>query len=146
MKLKSFLMALVACSFSFSACAKEEKLIDFVELPLQAQKVINTHFNPNEVTVVIMDDDFLETDYKVRFTNGAKVEFDKKGELTKADCGLERVPDALLPEPVRQYVAAKFPKDFVTEWSKDDSRWKAELSNHLELVFNRKFEFVGLDD
>lgn len=139
-------MALVACSLSFCACAKEEKLIAFLELPLQAQNVINTHFNPNEVTVVIMDKDILDTEYEVRFTNGTKVEFDKNGELTKVDCGLQRVPDALLPEPVRQYVAAQFPKDFVTEWSKDDFRWKAELSNHLELVFNRKFEYVGLDD
>ncbi|MBQ1859111.1 MAG: PepSY-like domain-containing protein [Paludibacteraceae bacterium] len=146
MRLKSFLMALVASTFSFSACAKEETVVAFAELPQQAQSVINTHFNPNDVSVITMEKDILDTEYDVRFSNGTKVEFDKSGELTKVDCGQQRVPDALLPEPVRKYIAAQFPKDFVTEWSKDDFRWKAELSNRLELIFNRKFEYVGLDD
>ena len=146
MKLKSFLMALVAYSFSFTACTAGEKVITYPELPLDAQRLIEKYFQKADVSVVIMDREAIFVEYEVRFTNGTKVEFDKNGELTKVDCGLQRVPDALLPEPVQQYVAAQFPKDFVTEWSKDDFRWKAELSNHLELVFNRKFEYVGLDD
>lgn len=139
-------MAFVACLFTFSACANEGRIIAFSELPQNAQTVINTHFDAGGVSVITMDKDLLDTDYEVRFTNGTKVEFDENGELTKVDCGLQRVPDALLPEPVRQYVAAQFPKDFVTEWGKDDLRWKAELSNKLDLIFNRNFEFVGIDD
>ena len=146
MRLKSFLMALVAYSFSFTACTAGEKVITYPELPLDAQRLIEKYFQKADVSVVIMDKEAIFVEYEVRLTDGTKIEFEKNGELKKIDCGTKAVPETLLPEPVRQYVKNQFPKDFVTEWSKDDFRWKAELSNHLELVFNRKFEFVGLDD
>ena len=145
-KLKSLVMTLVACTFVFSACANNEKIISFSELPLQAQQLVEQHFLKADISVITMDREFLDIDYKVRFSNGSKVEFDKNGELTKADCGMQPVPDAILPEPVRQYVATYFPNDYVTEWKKDDFRWKAELSNKLELIFNRNYQYVGLDD
>ena len=146
MRLKSFLMALVAYSFSFTACTAGEKVITYPELPLDAQRLIEKYFQKADVSVVIMDKEAIFVEYEVRLTDGTKIEFEKNGELKKIDCGTKAVPETLLPEPVRQYVKNQLPNTLITEWSKDDFRWKAELSNHLELVFNRKFEFVGLDD
>lgn len=145
MKRKSFLMALIACSLSFTSCSKDG-IIPFSQLPQQAQQIVEQHFRDAEISVVMKDKDFLHTEYEVRFNNGNKVEFDKNGELTKADCCTQPVPDAILPEPVKQYVLTNFPNDYVTEWSKDDLHWKAELSSKLELIFSRKYQYVGLDD
>lgn len=58
----------------------------------------------------------------------------------------EAVPDALVPEVVRQQLKASFPQAFVVEWGKDDWGWKAELNNKLEVKFSRKLEMRGLDD
>jgi hypothetical protein len=74
------------------------------------------------------------------------LEFNKAGELTKVDCKQTEVPSALIPELVRQYVKANFPNAFITEWSKDDRRWKAELNSGLDLEFNSNYEFVRIDD
>lgn len=146
MRLKSFLMALVAYSFSFTACTAGEKVITYPELPLDAQRLIEKHFQKADVSVVIMDREAFFVEYEVRLTDGTKLEFEKNGEFKKIDCGAKAVPESLIPEVVRSYVAASFPNTFVTEWGKDDRGWKAELNNGLDLEFNSKYEFLRIDD
>ena len=146
MKLKSFLMALVAYSFSFTACTAGEKVITYPELPLDAQRLIEKYFQKADVSVVIMDREAIFVEYEVRLTDGTKIEFEKNGELKKIDCGTKAVPETLLPEPVRQYVKNQFPNTLITEWGKDDRRWKAELSNGVDLLFDKNYQFVGIDD
>ena len=93
-----------------------------------------------------MDKGLLDCDYDIKFNDGRSLEFNKAGELTKVDCQQTEVPSALIPERVRQYVKANFPNAFITEWSKDDRRWKAELNSGLDLEFNSNYEFVRIDD
>ena len=142
---KSILSALLVLTTCFTACAKE-KVIPYLEMPLPAQRLIEAHFSKADVSLVMMDRELLRTEYEVRLNDGTKVEFDGDGELTKIDCGAKAVPEALIPELVRQYVKANFPNAFITEWGKDDRGWKAELSNGLDLEFNSKYEFLRIDD
>ncbi|MBQ7996948.1 MAG: PepSY-like domain-containing protein [Paludibacteraceae bacterium] len=142
---KTLLNALLVLTTCFTACANE-KVIPYPEMPLQAQRLIEAHFSKADVSVVMMDRELLSTDYEVRLNDGTKVEFDKSGELTKIDCGTKAVPEALIPEAVRTYVKTNFPNTFITEWGKDDRRWKAELNNGLDLEFSSKYEFVRIDD
>jgi len=139
-------MALVAYSFSFTACTADEKVITYPELPLDAQRLIEKHFQKADVSVVIMDREAIFVEYEVRLTDGTQIEFEKDGELKKIDCGTKAVPEALIPETVRQYVTANFPNTLITEWGKDDRRWKAELSNGIELLFDKNYNFTGIDD
>ena len=74
------------------------------------------------------------------------MELNRAGKLTKIDCGCSAVSEALIPEAVRSYVAKTFPNTFITEWGKDDRRWKAELNNGIDLEFNNKYEFLRIDD
>ena len=138
-------IVLATLCLSFIACANEQ-IISFEQLPQTAQELIKTHFPQEQVSYVMQERDGFSMEYEVRFASGQKVEFDKVGSLKKADCGTQAVPEALIPEAVRAYVAAKFPNAIITEWSKDDRRWKAELNNGLELEFNSKYEFVRIDD
>ena len=142
---KYFLSALLVLTTCFTACANE-KVITYPEMPLQAQRLIEAHFSKADVSLVMMDRELLRTEYEVRLNDGTKVEFDGDGELTKIDCGAKAVPEALIPEAVRSYVAASFPNTFVTEWGKDDRGWKAELNSGLDLEFNSNYEFVRIDD
>lgn len=142
---KTLLSALLVLTTCFTACANE-KVITYPEMPLQAQRLIEAHFSKADVSLVMMDRELLNTEYEVRLNDGTKVEFDGDGELTKIDCGAKAVPEALIPEVVRSYVAASFPNTFITEWGKDDRGWKAELSNGLDLEFNSKYEFLRIDD
>ncbi|MBR1928693.1 MAG: PepSY-like domain-containing protein [Paludibacteraceae bacterium] len=138
--------SIFALLFCMNACADNEKIIAFEQLPQNAQAVVTTAFKGEQISYVTEDKDLLNTDYEVRFQSGAKVEFDQNGNLKKVDCNLNQVPDQLIPQQVLEYVKAKFPNAFITEYGKDDRRWKAELSNKLELIFDKNYNFVGIDD
>lgn len=144
--MKKLIVAMMAVmSMCFGACATEQ-VINIEQLPAEAQTVLKTHFAGDSVAYVMQDKDGLYTEYEVRFANGSKIEFDSKGALKKVDCGTRPVPAGLVPEAVHAYIKTKFPKAFISEWGKDDHRWKAELNNGLELEFNNKYKFLRIDD
>lgn len=143
---KLFSAVLLVTMLATTACARNEQIIEFGQLPAEAQTLVQTYFPQEEISFVVKDKEGLSVEYEVRFASGAKVEFNKAGELKKVDCGLLAVPEGLVPEAVRTYVSAKFPKEYITEWQKDGRRWKAELSSGLDLVFDKSYNFVGIDD
>ena len=141
---KYFSVVLIALC-SLTACAKEQ-VITFDQVPEPAKAIVAAHFDATQVAYVLLDKGLFDDEYEVRFNDGRTIEFNKAGELLKVDCKQTEVPSALIPELVRQYVKANFPNAFITEWSKDDRRWKAELNSGLDLEFNSNYEFVRIDD
>ena len=108
--------------------------------------LVNENFNAGDIAYITVERELVGNEYEMRFNDGAELTFDRHGKLEKADCKLTAVPDALVPEEVRAYVATNFPEAFIVEWGKNGWGWKAELNNKLELKFNGKLEFVGIDD
>lgn len=143
--MKKYFSVVLMALCSLAACAKEQ-VITFDQVPEPAKAIVAAHFDASQIAYVTLDKDLLDVEYEVKFNDGRSLEFNKAGELTKVDCKQTEVPAALIPELVRQYVKANFPNAFITEWGKDDRRWKAELSNGLDLEFNSKYEFLRIDD
>jgi len=141
---KYFSVVLIALC-SLTACANEQ-VIPFDQVPEPAKAIVAAHFDASQIAYVTLDKGLLDAEYDVKFNDGRSLEFNKAGELLKVDCKQTEVPAALIPETVRAYVKANFPNAFITEWSKDDRRWKAELNSGLELEFNSKYEFIRIDD
>lgn len=141
---KYFSVVLIALC-SLTACANEQ-VIPFDQVPEPAKAIVAAHFDASQIAYVTLDKGLLDAEYDVKFNDGRSLEFNKAGELLKVDCKQTEVPAALIPEVVRAYVKANFPNAFITEWSKDDRRWKAELNSGLELEFNSKYEFIRIDD
>ena len=142
---KNLFVALLALTCSFTACANEQ-VITYDQVPEPAKAIVAAHFDEAQIAYVLLDKGLFDDEYDIRFNDGRSLEFNKAGELTKVDCQQTEVPSALIPELVRQYVKANFPNAFITEWGKDDRRWKAELNSGLDLEFNSKYEFVRIDD
>ena len=142
--IKYFSVVLIAL-FSLTACANEQ-VIPFDQVPEPAKAIVAAHFDASQIAYVTLDKGLLDDEYDIKFNDGRSLEFNKAGELLKVDCKQTEVPSALIPEVVRAYVKANFPNAFITEWSKDDRRWKAELNSGLELEFNSKHEFIRIDD
>ncbi len=141
---KYFSVVLIALC-SLTACANEQ-VIPFDQVPEPAKAIVAAHFDASQIAYVTLDKGLLDAEYDVKFNDGRSLEFNKAGELLKVDCKQAEVPAVLIPEVVRAYVKANFPNAFITEWSKDDRRWKAELNSGLELEFNSKYEFIRIDD
>ena len=70
-----------------------------------------------------METDWFDKSYDVIFTNGDKLEFDKKGVWTEVNCKYSAVPVAVVPEAIKKYVATNYP---------DAKMLKIERDNHEE--------------
>ena len=78
------LTLLWVCMFVCSATiwAANDKPIMITDMPKQAQLFIKSYFSTHSVALAKMETDVLSKSYDVIFTNGDKVEFDKKGRWT----------------------------------------------------------------
>ena len=142
---KLFLMIWMAVTFALTACA-DGRAIPFEQLPVNAQTIINQNFVRENILFVALDSEIFSTEYEVKFNDGKELKFNGSGELIKVDCKYEPVPEVLIPVEVLNQVKASYPNAFIKEWKLDDGRWKAELNNGLELIFNKRYQLVGIDD
>ena len=133
-------------AMNFVALAGNDKPIQVSEMPKAAQLFIKNHFADLSVAMAKVETDFLDKNYDVVFTNGNKVEFDKKGNWTNVDCEHTQVPVAILPEAIRQYVAKNYPDAKVLKIEVTDRKgYDVELSNGFELEFDKRMNLIDVD-
>ena len=77
--------------------------------------------------------------------NGTKLEFDKKGNLTEVDCKRGAVPGKLVPQAIKSYLQKHYPKHSVKKLEINSNEYEVELSNDIDLTFNKKFQLVDID-
>ena len=142
---KHFVLFFVAMMTTLNACADNERIIAFEQLPAAAQTKLTENFQRTDISYVTEEKDFFGNEYNVRLNNGWEIEFDKDGELIKADAQKQPLPAGLVPEQIQKYVNTTFPGVFVTEWKKDGRNFDVELSNGLELVFDLNYNFLRID-
>ena len=122
--------------------ADNDQVITFDRLPATAQAMLNQNF-ANKVPLVITAD---WDDYKVMYANGEKVEFDKRGKWRDIECKTSQVPTDLIPAQIAANVNATFPGSSITEIDRDQTGYSIQLSNGLELEYNRRFQVIEVDD
>ena len=138
-----FVLALVmSICLPLTLMADNDQVITFDRLPATAQAMLKQNFSDKVPLVITADWD----DYKVMYTNGDKVEFDKKGNWRDIECKTSQVPAALIPAQIVANVNATFPGATITEIDQDRRGYSVKLSNGLELEYNRSFQIVELDD
>jgi hypothetical protein len=126
--------------------ADNDKPIQVTEMPKEAQSFVKSHFANQSVAVAKMETDFLDKTYDVIFTNGDKVEFDKKGNWTKVDCEHTQVPQAVIPAAIQQYVSKNYPDAKVLKIEKTDRKgFDVDLSNGFDIEFDKKMRVVEVD-
>ena len=137
-------MMMVVCSvvlFSTTACADKNKPIQVNELPAKAQTVLNTHFSGQKVTMATLESE----SYNVVLQNGTKLEFDRKGNLTEVDCKQGTVPAKLIPQAIKSYVQTNYSGQNIKKMEIDKNEHEIELSNGLDITFNKHFKVIDID-
>ena len=56
------------------------------------------------------------------------------------------MPLTLIPNTIQQYVKTNYPNDVVTKFSKKDYGFKLELSDDMDLRFNKQGQFIEVVD
>ena len=138
-----FVLALVmSICLPLTLMADNDQVITFDRLPATAQAMLKQNFSDKVPLVITADWD----DYKVMYTSGDKVEFDKKGEWRDIECKTSQIPANLIPAQIAANVNATFPGTSITEIDRDRRGYSVKLSNGLELEYNRNFQVIELDD
>lgn len=144
--MKKFL-TLMLCLFSLQMIvrADNDKTIQISDLPQKAQLFIEKHFSGVKVAYAKQESDLLDKTYDVVFTNGNKVEFNKKGEWKEVDCKQNELPAGIVPEKIKEYVNQNYSGVKILKIDRDKKDYEVKLSNKLELKFDMKFNLIEMD-
>ncbi len=144
--IKKAIMAIVCLvAFQTQAMADTDRPITVNQLPATAQQVIRSHFSGMKVALAKMETGFLEKSYDVIFTTGEKIEFDRDGNWTEIECKRTAVPAKLIPAQIANYVNTNYPGNSILKIEKDRSEYGINLSNGVEITFNKEFMVIDID-
>lgn len=144
--MKKLFVLLCMAFVSLPLMADDDRSIGVERLPAAAKEFIAEHFKDVKVSFATVDKELLETTYEVYFENGSNVEFDGSGRWENIDCHRARVPEAAVPAGIRDYVKTNYPDHFIREIDRDTHGYEVTLDGGLELKFDLKFRFRGIDD
>ena len=131
---------------SATVWAGNDKPIQISQMPQAAQQFIQKHFANQSVAVAKMESELLDKNYDVIFTNGDKVEFNKKGQWTKVDCKHTQVPVEVIPVVIQKYVSQHFPDAKVVKIEVTDRKgYEVDLSNGFDIEFDKKMNVIDID-
>ncbi len=123
------------------------KAITFKELPKAAQSFISKHYDEKTVSYITVESEFMSPkEYEVRLNDGKKMEFNAKGEWKEVDGKKKAVPAAIVPAPIVAHVKKSFPNNEIVKISQSSRKYEIELSNGLDLEFDKKGNFLRIDD
>lgn len=125
----------------------QDRAINANQLPKTAKTFLASHFKGIPVSSAIEDREIYGVDeYKVYLNNGMKMEFDSNGNWKEVDGKHQKLPYGFIPAAIRNYSARNFPNTSIIKIEKKRWSYKAELSNGLELEFDRNGNFKRIDD
>lgn len=142
---KLFVLVAALAAMTTSALAADDTPVQVAQMPNAAQQFIGQYFGDVQVSYATMDGGF-DKSYDVVLVNGTKIEFDGDGNWTEVDCKHGVVPQELIPEQIRRYVADNHPGQQIEQIDRRARGWEVELSNGIDLKFNRNFRLMDLDD
>lgn len=126
--------------------AQKEKRINLQDLPEQAQSFIKNNLNKAKAQQVWKEtENALEVAYKVTFQDRLKVKFDKLGNWKEVNGNRKPIPTEFIPDKILRYVRQSFPHNEVVKIEKEKRSYEVEISNGLELEFDKKGNFVKID-
>ena len=145
-KSRLFLVALMCMVLQSATCFADDRIIPVEQLPAAAKTFVQKHFPKAAISYASKDFEFGGAKFEARLADGTEVDFDNRGNWDKVDCYMEAVPSALVPATIAQYIKANHPGTFVTKIDKERYGYEIELSNDLDLKFNRNGQLIGFDD
>ena len=133
--------------FMTNCAIAQDKMITFAELPAKAQTFIKTHFDEKEVAGVYEDTEYMvQKEYSVYLNDGTELEFFSNGDWEEVKTRTGQVPDKIIPSAILQHIQRQFPNTFVKEIKKKRYGYEVEISNGLDLEFNKNGKFLRIDD
>ena len=146
MKAIKFFMLALSFVLMSATCDARETTVSVNKLPKAAQNMIASNYKGKKVTLVKKDVEANSVNFDVVLNDGIKLEFDSNGEWTEVDCKPSTVPAALVPTAISKYVKAQYPNARIVQIERDSRGYEIDLSNGMDINFDKQFNVVKIDD
>ena len=141
------IIALILSLSVFALSAKaDDKPIDYEQLPVAAKSFIHSDFPSLSISFITRDADLLDTTYDVHFTNGLKLEFNSKGEWKEISNATALIDTKYIPKEILASIASRWPDAGIKKIERYRQGYEIELTNRLELKYDKHFRLVEIDD
>lgn len=145
-KLMILLAAAALVAVALPVLADDDRVIGVEQLPASAQQFLRNHFPEAELSFAKVDEDLFGDEYKVVFTDGTSVDFDREGVWLEIDAGRGAVPAAVVPQQIRESVDKRFAGRSIRKIERERRGFEVTLDNGLNLEFDRTMQLVDIDD
>lgn len=146
MKKATLLLFCITATY-ITAIAGNDKSITFDRLPSSSQQMIEKNFPNQSISLIKMESELSGKSYEVIFTNGNKVEFDRKGAWKEINCKFTELPQGVVPTKIKEHVNQHYPNTKITKIErKSRKRHEIKLSNNLEIEFDAQFQISDIDN
>lgn len=144
--MKKILAIMATLVISLTACADRHHVVEYKELPIQAQTFVQKYFNVSDIAYIEREREGVHHEYKVYLKNALEIEFDYQGNFKSIDCQITSVPEGIVPELIRSFVQTHYPDHLIVEYAVGYRYLTVELGNGMELIFDLEGHFVRVDD
>ena len=130
-----------------ASLADNDRPITLEQLPAAAQTFLKTHFADLTLAYAVEDPKFVGSEYEVTYTDRTEVDFRPNGEWSSVERRYAAVPASVVPTQISDYVAkSSFPNQYIKKIERDAYTWEIELSNGIEIKFDKAFRVIDIDD
>ena len=130
-----------------ASLADNDRPIALDKLPAAAQTFLKTHFADLTLAYAVEDPKFVGSEYEVTYTDRTEVDFRSNGEWSSVERRYAAVPASIVPAQISAYVAkSSFPNQYIKKIERDAYTWEIELSNGIEIKFDKEFRVIDIDD
>ena len=128
-----------------ATAASLNKSVRIDQLPEKARVLIDTYFSGIKISYAKKDKELFDSNYEVVFTNGTKIEFDRKGNWTDIE-SRNGIPEKIIPAEIMKFIHEHHPGLKVIKIEYDRSGYEVKLINSIEMKFDRRLRMRGYDN
>ena len=144
--MKKIVTLLMSLAFFATIANADDRPIDYEQLPSAATSFIEADFPMQTISYITKDMDLLDTAYNVHFANGLEIEFNSKGEWKEISCATSPIDSKYIPRQIIDAVATRWPGEKFKKIERYKYGYEVELTNHLELKFDKMYRLTEIDD
>ena len=145
--MKKVLLLLMLAITSVGAFARDTYSRDESVLPVAAKTTLKKNFKA-EVSMIKIDRELGRvSEYDVILTDGTEITFDRDGNWKDVEVSKSsKVPSEFVPEKIAGYVKKAQPNTRIVGIEKSKREYDVQLSNGVEMKFDKNGNFKRYDD
>lgn len=144
--MKSFIVSgIFALILLMTACS--DKPVVPEQLPAPVRTFVQGTYPGATITFAQKDLELTGWKYEVFMADGTHIEFDTDDAWDKIESPMAKpIPTQVIPAPIATHLQANFPSAFVTKIEKERNGYEVELSNGIDLKYNKQGALIEMDD